>query len=79
MQRIQDFKRKKEDTLRTMYTCLAHFVVKSGGVFTESQLAKIFLSKTDKRLLDLASIWIILDYEGRATLAQAFSVVKKCD
>jgi hypothetical protein len=62
-----------------MYTRLARFVVKSGGVFAESQLVKFFLSKIDKRLLELASPRIILDYEGRATLAQAFAVVERCD
>jgi hypothetical protein len=30
-------------------------------------------------LLELASPRIILDYEGRATLAQAFAVVERCD
>ena len=79
MQRIQDFQREKDDTPRTMYTRLARFAVESGGVFAESQLVKIFLSKMDKRLLDLASPRIILDYDGKATLAQAFEVVEKCD
>jgi hypothetical protein len=55
------------------------FVVEPGGVFAESQLVKICLSKIDKRLLQLALPRIILDYEGRATLAQAFAVVERCD
>jgi hypothetical protein len=38
MQRIQDFRQEKDDTLRIMYTRLAQFVVESGGVFAESQL-----------------------------------------
>jgi len=79
MQRIQDFRREKEDTPRTMYTRLARFAVESGGVFAESQLVKIFLSKVDKRLLDLAMPRIILNYHGRATLAQAFTEVEMCD
>ena len=79
MQRIQDFRREKDDTPRTMYTRLARFAVESGGVFAESQIVKKILSKIDKRLLELASPRIILDYEGRATLAQAFAVVERCD
>lgn len=55
-----------------MYTRLAQFVVKFGGVFAKSQLVKIFLFKIEKRLLDLAIPRIILDYEGRAMLEEAF-------
>jgi len=62
-----------------MYTRLAPFVVESGNVFVESQLVKIFLSKIDKRLLDLATPRIIINYEGRTTLAQVFDEVKRCD
>ena len=62
-----------------MYTQIARFVVESGCIFAESQLVKIFLSKIDKRLLEFASPRIILDYEGRATLAQAFAEVERCD
>ena len=40
---------------------------------------KIFLSKIDIRLLDLATPKIIIHYEGRATLAQAFREVHRCD
>lgn len=79
MQRIQDFRREKEDTPRTMYTRLTRFAVESGGVFAESQLVKIFLSKIDKRLLELATPRIILNYDGKATLTQAFAEVEKCD
>jgi hypothetical protein len=79
MQRIQDFHREKEDTPRTMYTRLTQFAMESGGVFAESQLVKIFLSKIDKRLLELATPRIILNYDGKATLAQAFAKVEKCD
>ena len=62
-----------------MYTRLVRFAVESGGVFAESHLVKIFLSKIEKRLLELALPRIILDYEGRATLAQVFAVVERCD
>ena len=62
-----------------IYTRLARFVVEGGGIFAESQLVQIFLSKIDKRLFELASPRIIHDYEGRAMLAQAFSVVERCD
>ena len=44
-----------------------------------TQLVKIFLSKIDKRLLDLATPRIILNYHGRATLAEAFIEVEMCD
>ena len=40
---------------------------------------KIFLSKIDKKLLDLAILRIIINYEGRATLTQAFAKVERCD
>ncbi len=79
MQRIQDFRREKDDTPRTMFTRLARFAVESGGVFAESQIVKKILSKIDKRLLELASPRIILDYKGKATFAQAFAVVERCD
>ena len=79
MQRIQDFRRENDDPSRTMYTRLARFVVESGGVFGESQLVKIFLFKIDKRLLELAPPRILLDYEGRATVAEAFAVSERCD
>lgn len=62
-----------------MYTHIARFAVESGDVFPESQLVKIFLSKIDKRLLDLATPRIILNYDGKATLAQAFAGVEKCN
>jgi len=64
MQRIEDFWYEKEDTLYTMYTRLAQFVVELEGIFGESQLVKIFLSKIDKRLLDLATPRIIINYKG---------------
>ena len=79
MQRIQDFRRENEDTPRKMYTRLARFAVESRGVFAESQLVKIFLSKIDKRLLDLATPRIIINCKGRARVAQAFAKVERCD
>lgn len=62
-----------------MYSWLAHFALESEGVFVESQLIKIFFSKIDKWLLHLASLRIIVDYDGRATLVQLFSIVEKCN
>jgi hypothetical protein len=79
MQRIHDFRREKDDTPRTMYTRLARFAKEYGGVFAESQLVKLFLSKIDKRLLDLTLPGIIMEFGGRATLAEAFDVVEQCD
>jgi hypothetical protein len=79
MQRIQDFQREKDNTPRTMYTRLARFARESGGVFAESQLEKVFLSKIDKFLLDLVLSKIIMEYNGRATLVEAFAIVEQCD
>ncbi len=56
-----------------MYMCLIRFTVESRDVSTESQLVKIFLPKIDKWLLDLATPWIIFNYDGKDTLAQAFA------
>lgn len=64
MQRIHDFRRENDNTPRIMYTRLAKFVKESGGVFAESQLVKVFLSNTDKRLLDLALPKIIMEFDG---------------
>ena len=47
MQRIQNFRREKEDTPRIMYMRLARFARKSRGVFAEIWLVKDFLSKID--------------------------------
>ena len=46
------------------------FARESGGVFAESQLMKVFLSKIDKRLIDLALPMIIMDYGVRTTLIE---------
>ena len=79
IQRIQDFRRKKDNTPCTMYTRLARFAKESGGLFAESQLVKVFLSKIDKDLLDLALPRIIMEFGGRATLVEAFAIVEQCD
>lgn len=68
MQRIHDFGRKKDDTPCTMYTRLTKFIKKSGNVFPEHQLVKVFLSKIDKRHLILAMSWIIMEFGEHATL-----------
>nr|PNR34065.1 hypothetical protein PHYPA_023881 [Physcomitrium patens] len=60
-----------------MYIHLALLVVESRGVFVESQLVKIFLSKIDKRLLDLAIPRITFNYGSKAILAQTFVEVEK--
>ena len=60
-----------------MYTRLPRFVRESESVFTESQLVKVFLSKIDKRLFDLALPKIIMDYGGRATLLETFANVEQ--
>ena len=79
MQLKQDFRREKDVTPRTMYTRLAKFAREWGGVFPESQLIKVFWSKIDKRLIDLVLPMIIMEFGGRATLAEAFAVVDLCD
>ena len=79
MQRIHDFRWKKDDTPRIMYTRLARFAREFGGVFTESQLVKVFLSNIDKRLLHLALPRIIMEFGGRAPLAEVFAIVEQCD
>jgi hypothetical protein len=70
---------ENDDTLRTMYTRLATFAREFKGVFAESQLVKLFLSKIGKSLLDLALPNIIMEFGGRTTLAEAFAVVEQCD
>lgn len=64
---VYDFRRENNDTFPTMYTRLARFVRKSGGVFVESQLINIFLSNIDKRLIDLVLSTIIIFYNGWTT------------
>ena len=55
------------------------FAKESGGVFAESQLVKVFLSKIDKCLLDLALPRIIMEFGGQETLAEALAIVEQCD
>ena len=57
---------------------LARFAKKYGIVFAESQLVKVILSKIDKHLVNLALPTIIMEFGGRATLVEAFDVVKQC-
>ena len=40
---------------------------------------KVFLSKIDKHLLDLALPKIIMEYGGRTSLTEAFAIVEQCD
>lgn len=77
MQHIKDFWHEKEDTPYTMYTYLIWLVVESRGIFAKSQLIKIFLSKINRRLLDIDIEKNILNYDCKTTLAQAFTKVKK--
>ena len=79
MHRIQDFHREKEDTPRTMYTRLARLAAEAGDVFTERQLVKIFISKLDKRMVELITPHLLFRYHGNATLAQAFTEVEGLD
>jgi hypothetical protein len=62
-----------------MYMRLARFAKKIGGVFAKNQLVKVFLSKIDKHLLDLALPRIIMEFGGRTTLAETFVIVEQCD
>lgn len=38
-----------------------------------------FLSKINKRLIDVAMSKIIMHYSGRATFAKAFVIMEQCD
>ena len=79
MQRIQEFRREKEDTPRTMYTRLARFAAEAGDVFTERQLAHIYLSKLDKRMVEMLDARLLFRYHGNETLAQVFAEVEALD
>ena len=74
MQRIHDFRQEKDDTSHTMYMRLARLAKEFAGVFTENELMKVFLSKIDKRLFDLALPKIIMEFGGLATLIEAFAI-----
>ena len=77
--RSKNFRREKYDTPHIMHTRFARFVRESGGVFAKSELVKVFLSKIDKCLIDLALFRIIMNYGGRTTLAEVFAIVEQCD
>lgn len=62
-----------------MYIYLAQFIIELRGVFLKNQLVKIFLSKVDKKILDLVTLRIILNYDRKVTLAQLFIKVEKYD
>lgn len=40
---------------------------------------EVFLSKIDKRFLEFALPRIIMEFGGRAILAEAFAIVEQCD
>ena len=61
MKWIQDFRREKNDTPRTIYMRLVRFVWESRGVFAENKLVKVFLSKIDKCLINVVLLRIIMD------------------
>ena len=79
MHHIQDFQREKGDTPRIMYTRLARFAKETGDAFTERQLVALYISKQDKHIQQMAHPQLLLAYGGRATLAQAFSLVERLD
>lgn len=62
-----------------MYTCLVWFIEELRGIFTKSQLNEIFLSKIDKKFLNLSILRIIFNYDSKATLTYVFAEVKKHD
>jgi hypothetical protein len=62
-----------------MYTRLEKFARESEGVFAESQLVKIFLSKINKIYINSMLQNIIMDYNGHVILAEAFPIFEQCD
>lgn len=46
---------------------------------SESQLVTVFLSKINKRLLDLAPPRVIMDPSSRTTLRKAFAIEEQYD
>ena len=79
MRHVQDFKKEVGDTPRIMYARLARFAKESGDAFTERQLVALYMGKQDKKLQDMAHPYMLLQYGGRATLAQAFAIVEQLD
>ena len=69
IQQIHDFKRENDNTSRTMYMKLARSTKEFVSVFMQSQLVKVFLSKINKRLIDLALSKIIIYYDDWTTFA----------
>ena len=79
MHQIQDFQREKGNTPRTMLTRLPWFAKETGDAFTERQLVALYMAKQDKHIQQMAHPQLLLAYGGRATLAQAFSLVERLD
>ena len=79
MRHIQDFQREKGDTPRIMYARLARFAKEPGDAFTERQLVALYMAKQDKHIQKIAHPQLLLTYEIRVTLAQAFSLVERLD
>jgi hypothetical protein len=76
---IQDFKKEFGDAPHIMYVRLAQFVRESGEAFTEQQLVALYMEKQDKKLQDMAHLYMLLQFGGRAILAQAFAIVEQLD
>ena len=62
-----------------MYSRLARFAKETGDAFTERQLVALYMARQDKHLQQMAHPQLLLDYGGRATLAEAFSLMKRLD
>lgn len=79
MQRIQDFRREKEDTPPSMYTRLSRLASETEDVFTDRQLVQIYLSKQEKRIVDVVRPIMLDRFGGRATLRQVLREVERID
>ena len=62
-----------------MYARLARFAKETGDAFIERQLVALYMAKQDKHIQQMAHPQLLLTYGGRATLAQAFSLVERLD
>jgi hypothetical protein len=62
-----------------MYTRLSWLAAEVGDVFTERHLVKFFISKLNKRMVELINLHLLFRYHGNATLAQAFAEVEALD
>ena len=78
MHHFQIFKRKKNTTSHTMYPRLVRFSRQSKGVFTESQLVKMFLSKIIKFFINLAMPMIIMHDDKQMRYSNTIAVVEQC-